>query len=203
MRYISIIFILFTSLIGKCQDKRVQLCFDILRKEKSINNSRVKKADLHRLKVEITYFNFGDTVIFIDSTPLIGRDYANSIIYDDLGNNSIIIRLFKKNGSHFEAFLSNKPHPYIPSKKEIKTLKKVAPGSNYTINRGLYTNYFESLPSGEYEVSLDYVDEIKTIDNNPQNIDSAIFKKYYDGNSPSSGYYIQFSKNTIKFTVVD
>ena len=204
MKYLFFIVMILPGMIGYCQSRSMQLCFDIHNNGKPIDGSSIHKNELNSLSFTITYFNCGKSDIYIDTLPLIGQDYSNNLIFNDLGISSIIIRLFKKSVvDNYIPFFFQGTKKASLMKKRPKTLKLLPP-NYYTITKGLSTDYFKSLPLGEYEVSLDYIDEVHPPYMVRQNVSKRILSKYSDKNgNVNPGYYMQFSKNTVRFTVIE
>lgn len=206
MRYFIIFFAIFFQTSLYAQDKCMVFCFDMLNGNKSIDNSIIERKQLSKIGFTFSFLNCGRKNIVVNASPAMRLDYSDKKVYDDFGNSTILIRVLKKINISYYPFSYEAP-PASMNVKEEKKLKTIKPGAHYLINDAIYTDYFRSLPVGEYEITLDYVDKLNT----PQNssgisttVDTALLAKYYEqGVKPSAGYYLQYSKNKIYFTVVD
>ena len=77
----------------------------------------------------------------------------------------------------------------------------IEPHKQQIVKDFYWTDHLKNLQPGLYWIAIDYVDEFKDVAL-PKN-DSIVARYYRDDPNISSGAYMQFSKNTIRFTVVE
>ncbi len=209
MRYVYFFTLLFTSNLSIAQYKCLKFCFYAFNKNGSIEDENIHLKDAKDIRFQFTFFNCGTTNINIDTLPKIGNDYSTMAMFNNFGRSSLIVKISEGSNGTYYPLLNTEKLMNVDTalEKGLSHLKLLRPGMKIATPKTDGTNYFEYLPIGEYEISFDFVDEIKPIPNKQPYVkpkDSTLLSKYFDnGSNFSPGFYLQTSKNKIRFKIVE